>query len=58
MLKSVYFPPSSLHLSLSLGQLPLSQCMITEALRWNTTLSHDAEPVTGLTVVSPSYMYS
>lgn len=29
--------------------------MITEALRWNTTLSHDAEPVT---VVSLSSMYS
>lgn len=37
MLKSVYFPPSSLRR----GQLPLSQHMIAEALCWNTTLSHD-----------------
>lgn len=55
-LKSVYFPPSSLHFSLCWGQLPLSQHMIAEALRWNTTLSHDAGPVTGLTVVSLSSM--
>lgn len=50
--KSVYFPPSSLHLSLCRGQLPLSQHMITEALRWNMTLSHDAGPATGLNVMS------
>lgn len=54
--KSVYFPPSSLHLSLCRGQLPLSQHMITEGLRWNMTLSHDAGPATGLTVVSLSSM--
>lgn len=47
---------SSLLLSLCWGQLPLSQHMITAALHWNTTLSHDAGPVTGLTVVSLSYM--
>lgn len=47
-------PPS--HLSLCWGQLPQSQHMITEALRWNTTLSHDAGTVTGLTVVSLSSM--
>lgn len=47
---------SSLLLSLCWGQLPLSQHMITAALRWNTTLSHDAGPVTGLTVVSLNSM--
>ena len=50
--KSVYFPPSSLHLALCRGQLRLSQHMITEALSWNMTLSHDAGPATGLNVMS------
>lgn len=45
------FLPPSLPLQRR-GQLPLSQHMITEASRWNMTLSHDAESVTGLTVVS------
>lgn len=34
----------------------LSQSMITKALCWNTTLSHDAESLTGLTVASPQLL--
>lgn len=40
----------SIFSSLCRGQLPLSQHMITKALRWNTTCCRDTGPVTDLTV--------
>lgn len=55
VLKSVYFPPSCLHLSPSLSakdSCPWANTWLLKALCWNATLSHDAGPVTGLTVVS------
>lgn len=41
----------SIFSSLCWGQLPLSQHMITEDLRWNTVCSCDSRPVTDQTVV-------
>lgn len=59
VLKSVHFPPRSLHLLVGRGQLPLSQCMIVEVLRWNKKIFyHDTEALTGGSAVSPSSTYS
>lgn len=48
----------SIFSSLYRGQLPLSQHMITEALRWNTTSSRDSGLVTGLTVLFQVYVFT
>lgn len=54
----IFLPARSIPL-VGRGQLPLSQCMIIEVLRWNKrTLSHDTEALTGWSAVSPGSTYS